>query len=64
MLVKTARVYDLEFTGGEGIQFVQRNDDTGEIDTLSIIEKDTWLDMGAPYQITLTIEPGDRLNDE
>lgn len=28
-----------------------------------MLDIDVWLDMGRPKQITVTIEPGDRLND-
>lgn len=31
---------------------------------LVLLEPDEWDDMGQPTEITITIEPGDRLNEE
>lgn len=30
--------------------------------TLLILDKGVWKDMGLPDQLTVTVEPGDRLN--
>ena len=41
----------------------ERLDEDGDRRTLSM-EYDTWEEMGRPNTVTVTIEPGDRLNQE
>lgn len=62
-LVKTRRVYEMDGASDRGIRFVQRDEDTEKVTTRISIEKSAWIDMGAPYEITVTIGPGDLLND-
>ncbi len=44
-----------------GYFFTNHNDD-GDFERCVEISKQDWTDMGSPDVITVTIEPGDRLN--
>lgn len=44
------------------VVFEAREDDLGTIEKEVSIELSAWQDMGEPDTITVTIEPGDRLN--
>lgn len=60
---KTTCVMDLEDPdSGKGF-YVMREDDNGNVVRIVKLLDDTWDDLGRPAQITVTIEPGDRMND-
>ena len=46
-----------------GAMFVVENAD-GELDHFMTVDHFAWVDMGRPERITVTVEPGDLLNDE
>jgi len=46
------------------VTFISSYDDTGIIYRTVILDFDEWLSMGEPEAITITIEPGDKLNGE
>ena len=43
--------------------FASRSDDDGSIQRSCSIPHQDWDDMGRPTRVTVTIEPGDLLND-
>lgn len=62
MMTKTEAVLDLEKEPcGEDMPRTFANSDN-ERQTALMLDPDVWREMGSPDQITLTIEPGDRLN--
>lgn len=50
--------------GDETVWFESVNEDTDLVDRSITFSIKDWVDMGSPETITITIEPGDRLNDE
>lgn len=38
-------------------------DERGEMDTVCTLPHRLWVDMGRPAVVTVTVEPGDRLNE-
>ena len=62
--IKTTCLMEIEDPlAGRGT-FVMRNDDDDNVARRIQLLDDTWDEMGRPLEITVTIEPGDRLNDE
>lgn len=39
-------------------------DEPGDRVTTTGIDHDVWVELGEPEQITVTVEPGDRLNED
>jgi hypothetical protein len=63
MLTKTERIYTHEPQRfGPLERFAQRDEDTQDLLSSVWVNKQTFDDLGQPDQITVTIEPGDRLN--
>lgn len=71
-LVKTERVLDLRhdlspMPKGDGrpplVRYTREPDDHTDQPTVVDIDWDTWVDLGEPDHITVTIVPGDLLND-
>lgn len=61
-LNKSVTVMHYELDVGEHAKFVSRDDDEGRIHRATIMTGADWRAMGEPDVITMTIEPGDRLN--
>lgn len=62
-LTKSRMVYDFDSTIDEvAIYFHISDEDTGESQVMDI-PVDKYNDLGQPDKITVTIEPGDLLND-
>jgi hypothetical protein len=49
---------------GEDITFARMLDEPDEAQRTVCLDADTWRDLGSPDVITVTIEPGDRLNED
>jgi hypothetical protein len=64
MLTKTRSVLTLSAVTSGHVQFAQWNEEDGGLLRLVQIEKDDWHELGEPHQVTLSIEPCDRLNEE
>lgn len=62
-LSKTTTVMHHELDVGAHVKLVSRDDDTGGIHRAALMTRADWQDMGEPETITVTIEPGDLLND-
>lgn len=60
-LVRTQKVLGLLDSSADCLAFSQ-DGDLGAA-TSVILNRTDWADMGGPNQITVTIEPGDRLNE-
>ena len=58
-LTKTEMVMNLVYEGA-CVEFVPE----GPSHTRVALPKYVWRDMGSPREITVTVEPGDRLNEE
>lgn len=63
-LTKTRSILTRIATGRTHVSFASHSEDDGSIDRHVEVRRATWDDLGQPEQITLTIEPGDLLNDE
>ena len=63
MLTKQRVIMDADFANAEYIQFTEQLDEPGFARTVRLARRD-WDDMGEPETITLTIDPGDLLNDD
>lgn len=57
MLYKSERVLDLVQVDDD-VAFFSCEEAIGDM----IVRFDDWVDMGRPEKITVTVEPGDRLN--
>ena len=65
MRTKAEAVLTYDAIGRHGfITFDADLNDTGEIDRVVEITEEAWVDMGTPTVVTVTIEPGDRLNPQ
>lgn len=65
-LLRTRTVMDLCYAAvrkGLGSATFERLDEDGQRRVVEL-ESDAWEDMGRPHTITVTIEPGDRLNED
>lgn len=64
MLTKTRSV--LKHEGGfgrpDGAWFMARDEDTGLSTRTLVLSPQDFRDLGEPTEVTVTIEPGDRLN--
>lgn len=68
MMTKTRCIMKREFSseldGRITHTFRMRYEDTNVIQRTVELDAEDWEEMGRPETITVTIEPGDRLNDE
>ena len=62
-LTKARSVLDFSRGGTTHVTFASKDEDTGEVQRSVIIRLQDYEDMGRPEQVTITIEPGDRLNE-
>lgn len=62
MLTKTTRVVELTGAGNRLITFSQWDEDDGDVTTKVVLRRESWVDLGRPGVITITVEPGDKLN--
>ncbi len=62
-LVKTTATLGVKFIGDESVRFTDEAEDQ-EVCTIlwSTLSHQAWEDMGEPNKITVTVEPGDKLN--
>lgn len=44
--------------------FQQRDEETNAITRSLLVDRRTWRDLGYPEVVTVTVEPGDRLNGD
>jgi hypothetical protein len=51
------------WTDDMGARFIADPDEVGQRQRSLTLTTDVWRDMGEPLAITVTIEPGDLLND-
>lgn len=65
MSTLSKHVIVLEFQDNEyGFAFFAAVDEDGELIETHEMRSQHWRDMGEPSQITVTIEPGDKLNED
>lgn len=57
-LNKTRTVLGLDYVGSNSVTFVAEEKDLPFVS----IDQEVWADMDEPTQVTVTVEPGDRLN--
>jgi hypothetical protein len=62
-LTKTEVVLRLIEGGGDWRDFTDFDDDSGSETVAVSIASERFEEMGCPEKVTVTIEPGDRLND-
>lgn len=66
-LLKTRSIltHDVRFPDDEGGRqwFIQSDEETGVVNRRVYVDSTTFEDLGQPEVITLTVEPGDQLND-
>jgi hypothetical protein len=66
-LIRMASVMDREtfhVIHGDDVAFTTRCDDSGHVQRTLAFSRRDWEDMGRPDRLTVTVEPGDRLNEE
>ena len=63
MLTKTQTVMEFDLVDSGHVYFSSKDDDTSDRLRGFNMEENDWNDMGSPLEITVTVEPGDRLND-
>lgn len=65
MLIKSSTVLDnkTEYYDDEVVTFYNKDDDTGMVNKIFTMPKDFWEELGSPEVVTITIEPGDKLNE-
>lgn len=65
IMLKTTKSLDIHHDLSEvnGTHIFQQLDDELKTTAQLTISNDDWVDMGSPHVLTLTVEPGDRLND-
>lgn len=62
-LSRNVEVLDFAGTLRERVVFQMKDDDQVTSDNASVwLPQERWEDFGRPVQLTVTIEPGDRLN--
>lgn len=62
VLLKTTTVLKLKNQGDSNVSFHQEKDE-GDVRYRHLwMRRDIWEDLGEPQEITVTIEPGDKLN--
>jgi len=62
MLTKTTRIMELTGAGNSRITFSQYDEETGFMLSRTQMKRELWEDLGKPEVVTMTIEPGDKLN--
>jgi hypothetical protein len=64
LTVRSRRLLDLAVApaGETWFTFAQADEDTGLATTVLKMSEQSWLNLGSPAQLTVTIEPGDQLN--
>lgn len=63
LVSKHVSVLDRIRDGGGQLVFITRDkDDETDLPMFMSVEKQTWIDMGSPDVVTVTLEPGDKLN--
>lgn len=66
-MTKTMAVLEIREEGAtpDGTSFGRSNDDIrdGMNPMMVVLWAEDWVDLGEPKQITVTVEPGDKLND-
>lgn len=62
VLSKTTSILTLSAVTRAYVQFAQWDEEGYGLEKLIQFDRERWLDMGSPNQITSTIEPGDLLN--
>jgi hypothetical protein len=64
-LSKTTSVLTQVESDSTWVSFERERDEPSDLTQREVvIDYETWRDMGTPEAITVTIEPGDRLNEE
>lgn len=63
-LTKTRSILTLSAVARHYVQFAQWDEEVGGLEKFVQFDFEHWNDMGCPHQITVTIEPGDLLNEE
>lgn len=61
-LTKQRHVLDLVFDATNLVRFHQPEEEGDEFYRGWILTRESWEDMGSPKHITITVEPGDLLN--
>lgn len=65
MITKAQRLLDVMIHRGSSIMFTRELEaEDGSVPTQLVIDRETWLEFGEPTEITITIQPGDLLNNE
>jgi hypothetical protein len=62
MLTQTRKILSKMYHSEGLVVFAQFDDDTSEIRCSTTLVEQDWEDMGRPEQITIAVEPGDKLN--
>lgn len=60
-LQKTKTVLSLQVVSPDGIPFANQDED-GQVGPVVVLTPEVWEDMGKSDVVTVTVEPGDRLN--
>lgn len=64
MLTATTSILRKVQEDGGTVTFMTPVDTEGDRITLVILDRDVWVELGEPDEITVTTQPGDRLNEE
>lgn len=63
LLLKHQTVLGLSTTNGPRVRFSREREEDGDVNDTVYISRADWDDMGRPETITVTVEPGDLLNE-
>lgn len=62
-LSKTRSILTVSSVSAHSVQFASYDEEAGGLERLVQLSKYDWDDLGRPKEITLTIEPGDKLDE-
>lgn len=61
-LEKSRQVLDVFIDKGITVLFTRDPDEPEDVPSQLRIDRNTWIDMGKPKVVTVTVEPGDLMN--
>jgi hypothetical protein len=63
-VIRSIRILKYDFTNAQGARFSNHHESEQQGDsTVLVVPELDYIHMGRPEEITVTIEPGDKLND-
>lgn len=60
-LVRHQTVLGVKVDQGIGLTFTRDRDEPEDIPARLYIDRNTWIEMGSPEEVTVSVEPGNKL---